>query len=414
MSWHRKLPNQAACGSCCGIKEKLQTLWDRTINSILRINQVEPDDQGNIRIRSDNEALTVTEGTNEIVLNLDTSELPAASVVSVNGETGAVQLTGDDIPSLYNGTVNSNIYGLWQTMAQRSALNQEITNRQNADTALQNNINALQASIPQEAADAVAADPTVQSFAAAAAAIPDKVDKRTGAGLRAYTHTGSTQDDTVVEDSTNGATIPIRDANGRLHAADPAAGATDKTLTTANWVSQTGDSGPNNLIHKTGDETKNGTLTVRHSVANLSGKWIRILYPNPPAAWIEVLRLQAANTQRYFIEVNGAVNAGNSMGYGLLMILHDVNLNPLTNWIIHKQRPRSVIDSSKFAVVKNSDNTTSLYYNDTAWAGIDVRVTGDMVQSAVGQLTDVKIRSEITPNDVDDITTLSYSIPAVL
>ena len=262
MSWHRKLPNQAACGSCCGIKEKLQTLWDRTINSILRINQVEPDDQGNIRIRSDSEALTITEGTNEIVLDLDTSELPAASVVSVNGETGAVQLSGDDIPSLYNGTVNSNIAGLWSTKAQRSDLNTEITNRQNADTALQNNINTLQASIPQEAADAVAADPTVQSFAAAAADIPNKVDKRTGAGLRAYTHTGSTQDDTVVEDSTNGATIPIRDANGRLHAADPAAGATDKTLTTANWVSQTGSGAPNNLLHTTGSEIATGSKFI--------------------------------------------------------------------------------------------------------------------------------------------------------
>lgn len=266
MSWHRKLPNQAACSNCCGIKEKLQTLWDRTINSILRINQVEPDDQGNIRIRSDSEALTVSEGTNEIVLNLDTSELPAAAVLSVNGETGAVQLDGSDIPSLYNGTVNSNLAGLWSTKAQRADLTAEITNRQNADTALQNNINTLQASIPQEAADAVAADPTVQSFAAAAAAIPDKVDKRTGAGLRAYTHTGSTQDDTVVEDSTNGATIPIRDANGRLHAADPAAGATDKTLTTANWVSQTGSGAPNNLIHRSGNEIKSGVMTFTSGI----------------------------------------------------------------------------------------------------------------------------------------------------
>ena len=255
MTWHRKIPGQAACGPCCGIKEKLQTLWDRTINSILRINQIEPDDQGNIRITSDSEALTVTEGTNEIILGLDTSELPAAAVTSVNGETGAVQLTGADIPSLYNGTVNSNLAGLWGTKAQQSDLNTEITNRQNADTTLQNNINALQASIPQEAADAVAADPTVQSFAAAAADIPNKVDKRTGSGLRAYTHDGSTQDDTPVTDGTTGTTIPIRDANGRLQAADPAAGATDKTLVTANWVSQTGDSGPNNLVHKTGNET---------------------------------------------------------------------------------------------------------------------------------------------------------------
>lgn len=275
MTWHRKIPGQAACGPCCGIKEKLQTLWDRTINSILRINQVEPDDQGNIRITSDSEALTVSEGTNEIILDLDTSQLPAAAVTSVNGETGAVQLTGADIPSLYNGTVNSNLAGLWGNKAQQSDLNTEITNRQNADTALQNNINAVQASIPQEAAAAVAADPTVLSFAAAAADIPNKVDKRTGSGLRAYTHDGSTQDDTPVIDGTTSTTIPIRDSNGRLQAADPAAGATDKTLVTANWVSQTGDSAPNNLIHKTGNETYSGNLDVKGTlITPIEGQYL--------------------------------------------------------------------------------------------------------------------------------------------
>ena len=47
-----------------------------------------------------------------------------------------------------------------------------------------------------------------------------------------------------------------------MQAADPAAGATDKTLVTANWVSQTGDSAPNNLIHKRGTETKLGILNL--------------------------------------------------------------------------------------------------------------------------------------------------------
>ena len=48
-----------------------------------------------------------------------------------------------------------------------------------------------------------------------------------------------------------------------MQAADPAAGATDKTLVTANWVSQTGDGAPNNLIHKTGNEAKIGKLTFK-------------------------------------------------------------------------------------------------------------------------------------------------------
>lgn len=62
-------------------------------------------------------------------------------------------------------------------------------------------------------------------------------------------------------DGTTAATIPIRDANGRMQAADPASGATDKTLVTANWVSQSGDSAPNNVTHRNGNETIYDTKT---------------------------------------------------------------------------------------------------------------------------------------------------------
>lgn len=55
---------------------------------------------------------------------------------------------------------------------------------------------------------------------------------------------------------------------GTLKANDPSSGATDKTLVTANWVSQTGDSAPNNLIHKNGNETKTGNFTATTLTAN--------------------------------------------------------------------------------------------------------------------------------------------------
>ena len=78
-------------------------------------------------------------------------------------------------------------------------------------------------------------------------------------------------------DGTTAATIPIRDANGRMQAADPASGATDKTLVTANWVSQTGNTAPNNLVHRTGAEklsnkSFDGTLPILSGVStNPSG-----------------------------------------------------------------------------------------------------------------------------------------------
>lgn len=81
-------------------------------------------------------------------------------------------------------------------------------------------------------------------------------------GKYAYTHDGSTQGETALVDGTTANTIPIRDGNGRMQAADPASGATDKTLVTANWVSQTGAGRPNNLIHDGGKENVNGLKTL--------------------------------------------------------------------------------------------------------------------------------------------------------
>ena len=95
-----------------------------------------------------------------------------------------------------------------------------------------------------------------------------KVDKLTTAGLHLYSHTGATQGEEEPIDGTTANSIPIRDGNGRMHAADPASGATDKTLVTANWVSQTGSGAPNNLMHKSGDETATGTKTWDVMIAN--------------------------------------------------------------------------------------------------------------------------------------------------
>lgn len=61
--------------------------------------------------------------------------------------------------------------------------------------------------------------------------------------------------------------VNVQTIQGTLKANDPASGATDKTLVTANWVSQTGGSAPNNLLHKSGNETKNGTLKLTTTTA---------------------------------------------------------------------------------------------------------------------------------------------------
>ena len=90
-----------------------------------------------------------------------------------------------------------------------------------------------------------------------------KLDTLSTTGLHAYAHNGATQSEVSVIDGTTASTIPIRDANGRLQAADPASGATDRSLVTANWVSQTGTDAPNNLFHTNGNEIYRGNKEQR-------------------------------------------------------------------------------------------------------------------------------------------------------
>ena len=112
-------------------------------------------------------------------------------------------------------------------------------------------------------------------------------------------------------DGTTAATIPIRDANGRMQAADPASGATDKTLVTANWVSQTGVGAPNNLLHTTGNERGTGekyiAVTYSHGLGHLTDDDYTAIMDLGPLGSCNIL---FAISGRYGFAIGGfAVNA---------------------------------------------------------------------------------------------------------
>lgn len=77
--------------------------------------------------------------------------------------------------------------------------------------------------------------------------------------------TVSTRVDTLEANDSNNVKLSgvnVQTIKGTLKANDPASGATDKTLVTANWVSQTGDTAPNNVAHRNGNETWLGLKTI--------------------------------------------------------------------------------------------------------------------------------------------------------
>ena len=222
----------------CSLKCQIDAL-QRQINELMKsVNGVQGDGQGNLSLISGDPAVVINNDAsqNQIEIALDSSQLPAAAVSSVNSQTGAVVLEADDIPSDGNSDVQADIDALKALGVNlQGAINNEVTARGNADSALQGNINTLQASIPGEAAQAVANDPTVQGLVTADAQNVKLSGAQTVGGVKTFT------------------AIPI--------VPTPAAGSTDGSVPNTNWVSQTGDSAPNNLVHKTGNETVSGVKT---------------------------------------------------------------------------------------------------------------------------------------------------------
>lgn len=105
-------------GCCCGLKEKLRILWDRTIGSILKINDITPDGDGNFTIEAgSNIALSETGTGNGIridttggvsyytgdgqYIDVDNNDLEISAIVGTGG------LAKDsDVQTLATGLTN--------------------------------------------------------------------------------------------------------------------------------------------------------------------------------------------------------------------------------------------------------------------------------------------------------------------
>lgn len=326
-------------GAICSLKERIAELFDLVGEKLHSINGVQGDGRGDVKIVSGDPAVVIAgdAAQNEIEIALDKSKLPSAMVTSVNGESGPVFLKARDIPSDGHSNVQDDIdSSRTSIIALAGDIIIERQTRQKTDAALQTNINRVQTSMPEAAAAAVSNNPTVARLASD---VPNKVDKITGGSIkRAYTHTGSVQDDTPAVNGTDANSIGLRDANGRMQAADPAAGATDKTLVTANWVSQTGNSAPNNLVHKTGNETKSGTMTFTDAIY---GRLIYPLYEEyngtlPSGKYRIFARIPAANTNSMIvIDVMVSANGAN-FGYGRMIVGNPSTTNWFCNWVLRK------------------------------------------------------------------------------
>ena len=253
-------------GAICRLKERIAEIWDKLDQKLHSINGVEGDGAGDVKIVSGDAGVVINNDQigHRIEVSLDKSNLPAAAVSSVNGQTGAVRLDAADIPSDGNSNVQADIAANKATINECfDSIATEQDDRQAADAALQTNINAARASIPEMSTT------------------PDPYK-----GVE-------------------------RDAQGRVFAADPAAGATDETLVTANWVSQTGEGRPNNVLHSNGAETKSGRLTMKTDRVDYGWAGIDMLKPTNYSTR-GITQTEDVNNNIFYREELACATPGNS------------------------------------------------------------------------------------------------------
>ena len=97
-------------------------------------------------------------------------------------------------------------------------------------------------------------------------------------------------DDLEIADTNNVKLTGVSEqtVEGKLKANDPSAGATDKTLVTANWISQSGEGAPNNLMHLNGIEkvtslklfSKPAVGAIHEANSNNTNGWRKLLISN--------------------------------------------------------------------------------------------------------------------------------------
>ena len=232
-----------------------------------------------------------------------------------------------------------------------------------------------------------------------------KLDKiTTGSNPQVYIHQGATQGDQLLSILPQTLSVAQRGVNGELQGANAPSGSTDNTLANTNWVSQTGDSSPNNLVHRTGSEIVLGNKTFKTQltidgiflnkvVSNIeaTSSWRRVFYNNDtPANQMLVLLVTPQKPQLSPDE------------YGILMVGGTNNNNPICKWIL---KGNDIVTSNFVCTYDNTKGFQLWVKNASGNRGLTmIRLN----ETSWGSPASIWVRDGSTIDNTFDYTTYPY------
>ena len=151
--------------------------------------------------------------------------------------------------------------------------------------------------------------------------------------------------------------VNVQTIHGTLKANDPSNGATDKTLVTANWVSQTGNDAPNNLAHKSGAEIIDGDKTFKRQIIGAQFQ-LASFGSNDVTGWYAICKLPKVARELYL-----RCYSPNTMN----IVIIETNTHVIN---VIKWRGKYESIQNKFMLVETDSNIILYVYSPTYMTNI--------------------------------------------
>lgn len=149
----------------------------------------------------------------------------------------------------------------------------------------------------------------------------------------------------------------MADGTGYATAPTPASTAPTDAVTTISYVSQTGDSAPNNLLHKSGNETKNGQLTMTYpGIFTAAVKIVEFSAGTASTATYRLMfKIARASITTYFRNITvfteiGRANTSRGLTY-ILLSIHQGNVDGINAFNIGRTNSEVI----KYAITYDTD-----------------------------------------------------------
>ena len=191
-----------------------------------------------------------------------------------------------------------------------------------------------------------------------------------------------------------------------IKASNPASGSTDNSVATTNWISQTGDSSPNNLVHRTGNETISSFKQFNYPGIFIDGGWHNTKASDGEIGDIKLFAKFTGSNQGKYMDFEITQFSNTAICYGILCVHLWTSTNYVPFWAIRRTYgANNPLSANSIVAVKDTNGDFYLGSRRVAQYGnLGIRVMKEVYYGNIMQYDQLDIEWLSTPINIGDGT----------